>query len=308
MYGAIDIGSNTIRLSVYEVEDNSLTALFHKKAVVGLASLVDAKGNLSQKGIRKTIEALDEFRSILDSVVIEEVYPFATASLRNIRNTDEAVAAIEEKSGMKIRVLTGEEEALFAYSGATLFAPLAEGILVDIGGGSSEFVFYKDHEIKNMFSIPLGSLNLYSKFVTGLLPDEQEMKKIRDKVTEALSAAAGNAGELIDAKIICGVGGTIRGTGKLMKELFGPSGGLSSRYVEVRRIRDFLATAKEDRQYTLQKIIQVVPDRIHTMIPGMLLLDTAAAMFGGEMIAVSEFGVREGYLYHMLTDNGVIHV
>lgn len=308
MYGVIDIGSNTIRLSVYEIENNQIMPIFHKKSVVGLGGCVDGKGNLSKKGIDRAVEALKEFGGIIDTVGLEDVYTFATASLRNIENTGEAVKTIQKKCGLSICVLSGENEALYSYYGATLLSPASEGILVDLGGGSTEFVFYQDNEIKKAFSLPLGSLNLYAKYVSRLLPTVQETKTICDAVLCELSAAVGPGAMGLEKRKICGVGGTVRGTRKLLTDVFGHYTENAYKQIETKKMKEFLNISSGDNIYTIEKIIEVIPDRIHTIIPGMLMLNTVAEYFESEIIGVSDYGVREGYLYHMLTDDGVIHV
>lgn len=308
MYGIIDIGSNTFRLSVYEVENNRIMPIFHKKNVVGLAGCIDGKGNLSKRGLARAVEALKEFASIIETVGTEEVYTFATASLRNVKNTEEVAEAIRNKCGLSICVLKGEEEAMYSYYGATLFSPTPEGILVDLGGGSTEFVFYQDSKVKKAFSLPLGSLNLYTRYVSRLLPNVQEAKNIRDAVLHELSSIVGPGAMGIEKRKICGVGGTVRGTRRLLTDTFGHYAENSLVQIETKKMKEFLNVSSDDLIYTIEKIIQVIPDRIHTIIPGMILLNAVADYFGSEIIAVSDYGVREGYLYHMLVDNGVIHV
>ena len=139
MHAVIDIGSNTMRMSVYNVtKDNQITLMFNKKEFVGLAGYVDETNRLSSKGIEKTIAVLDEFKQLLKSLRIRNAHAFATASLRNIDNTAEAKKVIENASGMRIQVISGEEEARYDYIGATFHAMFADGLLIDIGGGSTE--------------------------------------------------------------------------------------------------------------------------------------------------------------------------
>ena len=104
MRGVIDIGSNTIRLSIYKVlENEQIIHMFHNKTFVGLAAYVDEFGMLSDKGINKAVEVLNEYREIIDIIELDTIYPFATASLRNVINTDEALKAIEEQTGFRYR-------------------------------------------------------------------------------------------------------------------------------------------------------------------------------------------------------------
>ena len=147
MYGVIDIGSNTIRLVLYKVENNTLKPMLNKKYAAGLAGYINKKNCLSQKGMDKAVEILTEFREVTSNMGIREVFPFATASLRNIDNAQEVLETIEKSCGFQIRVLSGKEEAVFDYYGAVQDMDMGSGLLVDIGGGSTELVFYEDKQI-----------------------------------------------------------------------------------------------------------------------------------------------------------------
>ena len=92
MYGVIDIGSNSIRLSVFQVEEGGgLTPLFQRKEMTGLAACVNEKGNLTRQGVRRAAGTLERFRWALEKILVEETFVFATASLRNVGNTKEVV-------------------------------------------------------------------------------------------------------------------------------------------------------------------------------------------------------------------------
>ncbi len=120
MYAIIDIGSNTIRLNVYQVEeDGAIHSIFQSKETAGLAGYVREDGSMSREGLDRAADALLRFRSILDALHIENRAVFATASLRNITNSEEAVFQLQERTGLMIRLLSGREEAILDYVGAT---------------------------------------------------------------------------------------------------------------------------------------------------------------------------------------------
>ena len=219
MYAIIDIGSNTIRLNVYQVEeDGAIHSIFQSKETAGLAGYVQEDGSMSREGLDRAADALLRFRSILDALHIENRAVFATASLRNITNSEEAVFQLQERTGLMIRLLSGREEAILDYVGATSgMEEREQGMVLDIGGGSTEWVCFSQGRIRHAASIPLGSLNLYNRCVETLLPSPKEQAKIRKQVKKALDSAP-----LPDfpCPVICGVGGTIRGAGKLCNYLY----------------------------------------------------------------------------------------
>ena len=140
MYAIIDIGSNTIRLNVYQVEeDGAIHSIFQSKETAGLAGYVQEDGSMSREGLDRAADALLRFRSILDALHIENRAVFATASLRNITNSEEAVFQLQERTGLMIRLLSGREEAILDYVGATSgMEEREQGMVLDIGGGSTD--------------------------------------------------------------------------------------------------------------------------------------------------------------------------
>ena len=304
MYGVIDIGSNTIRLSIYTVEGNKISSLFHKKEVAGLAGYVDEEKNLTNRGIQKASMVLNEFNNVVQIVGVKEVYPFATASLRNINNSLEALHEINAITGLSIEVLSGKEEAILGYQGATLHQPILDGILVDIGGGSTELVFYKDQKIQEALSLPIGSLNAYTRYVSNLIPSAAERRSIETAIKKELNSIS-NIKAYQNIPVICGVGGTVRGTSKLNNELFNLS--TQNKRIPVENLKQILETLGQDRKNTMHTIVKVIPDRIHTIIPGMCILQSLAQYFHSDVITVSETGVREGYLSRVLKEKQILH-
>ena len=142
LYGVIDIGSNTIRLMIYRVDNGAIHPVLNNKFAAGLAGYITAKGKMSKEGIRKAVEVLTELRTVTEQITLDGVFPFGTAALRNITNTQEVLDAIRAESGFAVRVLSGEEEAEFDYYGALQSTPLDGGLLVDVGGGSTELVYF----------------------------------------------------------------------------------------------------------------------------------------------------------------------
>ncbi len=119
LYGVIDIGSNTIKLSVYKMTNNSLRLIFNNKNIAGLVAYVDKEGFFSEKGIKKIITVLKSYKQILENVKVKDVFVIATASLRNIQNSEEVLKKINEFTGYQVDLISGEEEAIYDFIGAT---------------------------------------------------------------------------------------------------------------------------------------------------------------------------------------------
>ncbi len=140
-YALIDMGSNSIRLTVYDLDKTSFKILFKKKIMAGLAAFVK-DGILTQDGIDCACNCLQVFQHTLERLHIENLAVFATASLRNVENTDQALEQIQQATGICVEVLSGEMEAECGYYGAITDVQVDDGLFVDIGGASAELALF----------------------------------------------------------------------------------------------------------------------------------------------------------------------
>ena len=287
MYAVIDIGSNTIRLSFYKYVRGQVEALMNKKTVAGLVSYVDSDNNLTQEGIDILVDVLNEYKLILKGLKTTNIYVFATASLRNVKNSKTVLKKISKATELKLDLLDEEQEASYGYFGAVQSVTLKEGLYIDIGGGSTELVFFKNNKILYSKSFSIGSLNAYIKFVSKLIPTKEEEMNLYNHVTKLLKTLP-----VIDCDCtnICGVGGTLRASLKLNeKRIHLKTNGYKSSDLE-------LLLDREDYMKYITTVLKVKPDRIHTITTGMVILKAIADYYGSETIYISSYGVREGYL------------
>ena len=288
--GIVDLGSNTIRLSIYHCDQGQFRLLLHKKTMAGLAGYV-REGILSDSGILVACRTLAAYRALLDNFNVTHMHVFATASLRNIFNTAEAVETIRDVTGIQVEVLSGEEEAALSFRGAVLPGGVSTGVLADIGGGSFELVGYEDMAITSACSLPVGSLSLYTRFTEGLFPTADECRAMRGFVTEELEKAG--AAQL-RRKHLCGVGGTVRAVAKLCNDVYGRDPEL--RTMSARELKDLYKLLKKGGKDTLRQLLRSAPDRVHTLLPGLIILNAVVKTCGVETVEASSAGVREGYL------------
>jgi len=299
IYSLVDLGSNTVRLSVYQCDGKSLKVLFSRKVNLGLAGYVQ-DGILSEEGIQRAISVLHNFQSTLDNLNLGSAQVFATASLRNIKNRTEATEAIQKATGIIVDVISGEDEARYSFIGTRLERPTEDGLVVDIGGGSAEITLSKMNEIVEAISIPIGSLNQIPKTkapgFNRILMSKSEHKRVKDLVQKTLNEYPNLQRKKVS--IMVGVGGTIRAAGRLNQEIYHLS--LEERNIEVGHIKEMNTLLIEDEAAGLETLLKVAPDRVRTQLYGMTILQVIAKHFRCEEIFVSRFGVREGYLVEKL--------
>lgn len=297
LYGVIDIGSSTVRMAVYDISPaGGAEMLLKKKHVVGLAGYVEG-GRMTQAGIDKAVEILQEFRAFLACFHIDHVCAFTTAALRNASNSREAVAEIERRTGLAIRVITGDEEATFDFIGATHGLAGESGLLVDIGGGSTELVSFAAGRIERKVSLPLGATALAARFSAEVLPSRAECAAMRAEAQEVLAGASSFA--RIQAPVLCGIGGTFKSGLALYRAVYGKSAG-DDLTMEAARLPELIERFVRDRALPQEDVVllmRAVPDRLPTILPGLVVADVIAKRFGAQRITYSDSGVREGFIY-----------
>ncbi len=301
LYAMIDVGSNTIRMAVYEIDGDRVEMIMKRKHTVGLASYVK-DGFMRREGIEKIVEIINGYNEFLSDFGITRVTAFTAAAIRNAVNGRQAVEEVEYRTGRRIYVMTGDEEATFDFIGATHNLVDEDGLLIDIGGGSTEIVYFKNREIKVKVSLPIGSLSFHTRY-TGIhiLPSESECNEMRAEAEVTVSAI--REFQTITHAQICGIGGTFKGAMALYNLMYGlPK--RNSR-MEIKRITDILWRFQREHELTQQDkilLMRTVPERMHTFLPGLIIADVLAKRFGSQHIIFSDSGVREGYIYDRIID------
>ncbi|WBW49836.1 hypothetical protein O6R05_07490 [Peptoniphilus equinus] len=291
-YGVVDIGSNTIRFNIYRDNSKSYKVISSKKTFAGLSSYVDDEGNLDPQGIKKIKKNINKFQDIAEEFGVDEMYIFATASVRNVNNAAQILKTIKAETGVTIDLLSGEAEGEAGFYGVKLSTELDRGYILDIGGGSTEIISFKDGAYSSSISLPIGSLSSYKTFVTGIVPTKEEVQQIRAYIRGALLIEDRRIAKITDAKLY-GIGGTIRATGNIGEEYTAHTDRCTDRATVEELITGLVNQDKDLIRCTLK----VTPERIHTQVPGMVLLSECMNYLGMDTIEISKNGVREGYLY-----------
>lgn len=292
-YAIIDLGSNTIRLSVYTFEAETISVIFTKKEIGGLAGMV-SKQKLTEQGIQRACEILAGLKeTALAYTPIANVHLFATASLRNINNQSEVVRRIEEATKLTPRVLPGEEEGRLAFLGASHYLPCRNGLMMDIGGGSTELVLVKNSDVQAVASLPIGCLNLYANFVKNMSPNPAERKKIEEAIKVQLRTLTLEQWGDEPIPLMIGAGGTMRALAKLSYELY--EGQTSVESMDTSQVKDIYRRIKKDPAF-YHVLYNTIPDRVITIVPGLMIARQVIKRFKCEKVMISKFGVREGYL------------
>ena len=300
MYVIIDIGSNTIRMAVYNIEaDNSFSQIMSNKVSCGIAGYI-SDNEMSAEGVEVMIDALKQFRIAIDGMSNVKVFAIATASIRELTNKKEIVERIKSEVGFEVDVISGQDEAIYDYYGIMKDIGDATGMLTDCGGGSTELSLFNGDEILFADTMPIGSLNAYHRHVEGIFPTEEELlsiKKDTEKMLEKLQIP-------VDIKTspghIYAIGGTVRATCKLANKLFDRSKSTSTLNAsEYDKLFDLYF---KDQKKFIRTLLKVKPERVQSLVTGMCIQKTIMDKLGCDEITVSESGVREGFLMNKLEE------
>lgn len=178
----IDLGSNSIRMLIYENFEKSQIPIFNEKAVCSLGDSLELTGKLNPIGVQYSISVLERFKNILNNSRITNVNIFATAAVRDAKDGPYFKSIVEKIFDNEIEVLTGEQEAERTALGVLLGFEKVNGIIADLGGGSLELAKVKNGSIEKKTSLPIGVLRLFNR------PKEKKLKKITNIISENLSS------------------------------------------------------------------------------------------------------------------------
>lgn len=292
-YGVIDVGSNTVRLCVYDVsaDGRKFKTIVNRKTMAGLAAYVQ-DGVLSEEGIGVAAESVRKCLKRAAYLKPVRVDVFATAVLRNIANSAQAISAIETAANCSIALLSEEDEAHLGFAGASSKDELVNGVLVDIGGGSSEVTLVADRKDVMRASLPLGSLSSYRRHVRDIMPTKEEFEAIQAEVHALLEADAHGMAEHRVRRLF-GVGGSVRALAEVNAHLVEGASDKDMTHDDVHRlVEDMFAR----RRIFLDAVLHAAPERVHTIACGLAILTELFDDFDADTLHICSNGVREGYL------------
>ncbi|MGL3207971.1 exopolyphosphatase [Bradyrhizobium sp. BR 1433] len=289
----IDIGSNSVRLVVYEAMARSLITIFNEKALCGLGREVQSTGLLATDAVDKALTALRRFRALCRIQQVGRVYAIATAACRDAKNGPDFIAKAERICGAKIEILTGPREAKLSALGVVSGVHNPNGIVGDLGGGSLELIDVKGSRVRSGVTLPLGSLALQDLSNKSLKRAERIVKN------ELLGVAQLKTGR---GRTFYAVGGTWRALARIhiiqsgypLKVMHGYSIPAADALDFAQRLRRLAATNM------LANIESVADARRPLLAYAALVLEYIIRVAQPKTIVFSTFGVREGLLYEML--------
>jgi len=288
----IDIGSNSVRLVVYEGLTRAPTPIFNEKVLCGLGRNLVSTGRLPDEAVRKALNALARFRVLCLTMDVGRIHVLATAAARDAANGPEFLLEAQGACGQPVELLSGGREAELSALGVVSGFHEADGVVGDLGGGSLELVEIKGSAVGRGASLPLGGLALQD--VAG-----GSVKKAQKIVRQALAPV--RQLDSLKGRTFYAVGGTWRALAKLhMSQKGYPLHVMHGYAVLPREVLDFAHIVERADVTSLESIDSVAEARRPLLAYGALVLEEIIRRGRPRAVVVSALGVREGLLYELL--------
>ncbi|MDO9370261.1 MAG: Ppx/GppA family phosphatase [Sphingopyxis sp.] len=288
----IDIGSNSVRIVVYEGPARAPAVIFNEKVAAGLGRGLAIDGRIAPEDAERGLVALRRYALLAKHMDVKDVQCVATAAVRDAANGPEFIAAAAE-AGLKIRLLSGEEEAEAAGHGVLAAIPDAHGIAVDLGGGSLELAEVSGGEVGRRASFPLGVLRLPALRADGEQAFERAIRK--------MLRTAGWPGEGLTGLPLYLVGGSWRALSRLDLELTrDPLAVLDQHTLPRSALRRLIRASKRLSFEELRAIPGMASNRAASLPDAAALLAALVNILDVPEMTVSSSGLREGLLYQAL--------
>lgn len=290
--GVIDVGSNSVRLVVFDGAARSPAYFYNEKVMCGLGRDMGQTGHLHPEGRQRALAAITRFAYLAEGMGLPPLSAVATAAARNATDGPAFQADVQAATGLTLQVIDGEEEARLSAQGVLLGWPRASGLVCDIGGSSMELAHIEEGQIGPCRTTALGPLRL-----KGLKGGKAARRARIDSALSELRAAVPRHDKLYL------VGGSWRAIARLnMLRMDYPLSVLHDYRIKPKDIRETLDWAAKQDPETLRKAARLSSDRIALVPEAGEVLRRLLHVFGIKQVVISAYGIREGLLYEQMPD------
>jgi exopolyphosphatase/guanosine-5'-triphosphate,3'-diphosphate pyrophosphatase len=285
----IDIGTNSTRLLVSEIKNGKVYQIFKTGRVTRLGEGVRERKKLSKEGIERTINALKEFKEIIEKYCVEKVIVVTTEAARIAENASEFLSAATEL-GFKVEILQDREEAeLVFWANVLHFSPKGKAMTVDLGGGSTEIVYGDKEKINFLKSLKFGVVTLYEDFIKSDPPRGEELLKMEDFIREELSKIKP---EIKEKPIVYAVGGTITSVVAMEEKMTVYKPEIVHGYAVTKEmIEKWYGKLSSMKIEERKKVKGLEEKRADVIIPGLSFFKVFCDVFEIKELTVSELGL-----------------
>ena len=297
-FAAIDVGTNSVRVLIADVEGPALLEVERELVITRLGEGVDASRRLRAEPVRRTTDAIAAYHARATELGAETIRIAATSAVRDATNRHAFLHGVRTRTGDDLEVLSGDDEARLSFLGAT--AELSDGapyLVVDIGGGSTEFVV-GDHSVEAAISTNIGSVRLTERHIRHDPPERVEMEALRREAAATVSRAKDAVGT--SARTLVGLAGTITTVGAITLGLAGYDRAAIHHARlgrdDVGKVSATLASMTSEQRRSLPAMPR---GREDVIVAGVEILLAAMDGFGFNDVLVSEADILDGLVREM---------
>ena len=289
----IDIGSNSIRLVIYERLSRAATPLLNEKVLCGLGRGLEESGHLNPEGVQSAFVHLDRFVALARTIGVSRLDALATAAVRDAEDGAAFAREVQRRCHARVRILSGEEEGRLSALGVISAIPAAHGVMGDLGGGSVELVSVRAGRPGRGGTLPIGPFRLQ-----GLQGDERRLSETIDSAVATLPWLGKRRDQTFYA-----VGGAWRALARIhMEQVHYPIHVIHGYTLAWRDADDFLALVARQSRRSLEQIGTVSRKRLEMVPISAEILRRVLAAMRPKRLVFSAWGLREGHLYDLLPE------
>ena len=299
VFAAVDIGSNSVRLSIAELRRGRLIPLHQDREVTRLGESVFRDGNLSPQAMAATLKVLRRFHRAVQSYAVERTRVVATSALRDSNNGQLFAEWLKTATGWKLEIITGLEEGRLIHLGvlANMRTPPSRLLLIDLGGGSCELTFSEKGHIKELVTLPLGAVRLTQEFIHHDPPNKDELKRLHGFIVQE---AAHVSRQILraDARSVIATSGTAAALAGAAQSLKLRRGGSVSQPVAAKLAKRLAKLTARQRA----AIKGINPKRAQIIVAGAAVYAHVLHACGLKGFRYSPLGLRDGLLAQMAAE------
>ena len=305
----VDLGSNSFRLVVFTWTDPARPGWWFKRTdeihePVRIGEGVDASGRLQPEPVERALRTLELYAHFCRATRISDVRAVATSAIRDAANQQEFLAAARERAGLDVRVLTRDEEARYGYLAAVNSTTLADGIALDLGGGSMQLTQVQGRMSADARSWRLGAVRMTERFLPDKKARRKQLEALRDHVFRKLDGAAWLCEAGRHGRRLVGVGGTVRNLAAATQL----AAGLPAHTVQgIRVTREALAALVDDLMEMTPaeraKVPGIKPSRGDLILAGAAVVQCVLDAGSFDAVESTEAGLREGLFFETLLED-----
>jgi len=294
--GVVDIGSNSVRLVVYEGAVRSPTPIYNEKVLCGLGRQVGSTGHLGLEAMERALAALARFKAIARILNVKNLWAIATAACRDATDGPEFIARSERALGTRIQILSGQREAELAANGILMGFRSPDGLAGDLGGGSLELIEVGGDALRQSATLPLGGLRLIDA-AGGRIEDAADIAD--DQIAGVPWLDSGHN------RPFYAVGGTWRAIARLhMEQSDYPLHVMHGYTMDTKEAIDFCAEIRKAKKLSSMPGFEEISRPRREVLPyGALVLERLLKTLEPNAVHFSVFGIREGLVYSLLAES-----